>query len=163
MTRQTSTEAMNALDDAALWAASLDRSMLGAFAHSDEVFVAYAARLTPGLSSAVQAELTAHAADIWYRDNPNGIHSGHQPVLLIFAEVFFWRSLSAHNDAWAALTTENVEGLVLIEFNRLKQVYSHPSFHTFYQAGIWDDAFIAKCIANDIDASMAVGIDAQSN
>ena len=87
-------------------------------------------------------------------DRTKYFYSDSKPKMQeILSELFFWWKM--HNDPLWAIIPEwdlnlNEESLRLLEL-----YYTHPDMHDFFDAGIWDISFIARCIADGVDVEMA--------
>ena len=155
--RKTHEDGITLLDNSRRWAVSLDRSFLGLMAIDVDLLGAMKARVT------MEIETERKDSDGWhYVDKKlrKAIYmAGDETARMndFYAEVYFWMLL------------ENVQrDIEHIEYERrfnsqtnarigvLFSAKKHPEYVTYYEAGIWDEAFIIRCLAEGIDASMAL-------
>lgn len=141
-------------DESANFTSALDRSPLGSFAVSSELF---------------------SAADFLYRvmnhvefsgEDPMGYLSRAENRLRVLCrdagtslvdavgEIGFWRGFSK-----SLLMVTDIAGVAYdIHVAQLKLVYAYPHMHDYFVAGIWDVGYIDNCVTNDVDVEIALSL-----
>ena len=147
------------------WASTLDRSVLGSFSVDEEILILTHAYMSssesfsgddtypPDVGSALIKRISE--ADKRVRaEFPDG---GRMNSYEAYAELFMW---------WAEQGVyANARALETYEYtNRdaafLTKVARHPERLAYYEAGLRDDDFIDRCVADDIDVSMVTSLGA---
>jgi len=131
---------------------SLDRSSLGVFAAPLDVFAAVEK------SRRLAAKYIGDSESAKFRDavDAEAYNAASKDSLLflsVSSEVYFWWRLSK-NPIWKRVTNDG-EGFVFNTMSDLDSVYAHPEMHDYFSAGVWDIAFISRCIADGVDAELA--------
>jgi len=67
------------------------------------------------------------------------------------AEVLFWWNIFDEPLLSSLVTGVELDARV----SELSTVYAHPEMHDFFVAGIWDVAFISRCLADGVDPELA--------
>ena len=71
------------------------------------------------------------------------------------AEMLFWWSVSDEEPLWGRKhLTEDYKDSI----SRLFDIRDYPAMHDYFESGIWDTVFIARCIADGIDPEMSVNL-----
>jgi len=77
------------------------------------------------------------------------------PVSACSTELLFWWDISGDDGGWGGKFSAGNDTLEE-NIKRLKIVYDNPGMHDYFDADVWDVDFIARCIADGIDADLAV-------
>jgi len=137
--------------------AGLDRSRLGSFAVPLDVLFAndVANRLfilTDGGSELYEDAIARLTSALFASDTDNRD---------VTAEMVFWWSVT--DDPFMRI--RRVQHLIdsfQEGIEKLLVVYENPDKHEYFDAGIWDVAFIERCIAGDVDVELALTLMASS-
>jgi len=150
--------------EARIWAASLDRERLGSFAVDLDTFVAVHIhrtllhRYSPSGGAGFLGDIAKFAVDEAMEDALG--YFSLEYALRARAEVFYWWSLGFSTKKlrlWAEHVLEN-DHEYAVYGSRIALMYRHPEYHSFFDAGIWDTALIARCVENAVDPQMAVSL-----
>ena len=147
------------------WVSSLDRSALGFFALEGSILAAAHALETTLMATALGStssdndresdsdvmqsaldEVTRRLAGYSF---PYKVSDMLTPVR---GEVFFWLERNGENSVY--METPNY-ALIRATTEFLRMVADNPDEQPYYAAGISDRAFICRCIADGVDASIA--------
>lgn len=153
-----------AMEYANEWVASLDRSGLGSFAVDAGVLAAASAHMrgmrlygTTRDAATVAGLLFKEITDATYAVAGDGAFGYGQRAK---SEAVLWWSMgtkdSTSRDCMSVAL--NTEPFVASEVARLRLVLDYPDFHDYFTAGIWNLDLIERCIAEDIDPSLAADL-----
>jgi len=152
----TPAQAAAAMDASRSWLASIDRSGLGRFATDEKIIVAVQARERMRreggkMDSHLGFRLDQEVANVYWEFTLREYAS-------YCAEVFLWWGIYEPDSI--GYITERIyhEPYFDEDVDLLRRVYNNPDLLPFYEAGIWDEGFIAQCLENDIDASVALAL-----
>lgn len=143
-----------------VWIRSLDRSSLGGFAADSEalswmdvtkrLFHAHVNKNFSLKDNDVYLERLSLFTEGSYRNKVYQSSDRDQ----VAAELYFWWS----RDDSAPTLNFPVADAIKEWMSKIVRIHTRPDFRVFYEADIWDDAFIARCITDGLDASMAQGL-----
>lgn len=71
------------------------------------------------------------------------------------AEAQLWNCVVNNFDFGSIRRGGTISNRYVDRFRLLRRVYENPDKLSFFEAGIWDDDFIYRCIADGVDASLA--------
>jgi len=145
------------MNNARTWVRNLDREPLGFYAVDENLLAAVYAWQYVSAKDDEQYPLLPHFSNkysaeyryIYGKAKENDIWDA------VF-ELFFW----VHKTDDYSLTASGQErtpiDMKASGIFRVTRVYENPHLHSFFEADIWDMKFIERCIADDIDATMAL-------
>jgi len=131
---------------------SLDRSILGRFAVPRDV-LSEAERAQRSGALAVLPGIASVGGAPWWEQMTALRYLGVDGYKAVFAEVAYWWSVSDE-----LLLTDGVmeKGWTFDIVERLRLVVAHPHMHDYFDNGIWDIVLIERCIADGVDAELAL-------
>lgn len=155
-------------DDAAQWIESIDRSVLGRYAVDDDLLhIAYV--LTnddllkrDGFYSHDHRRILIDMIDADDRWNSYATFSDNLPVPYYMEVAFWWLRDNSHPDRLqhakelvSRVKTPNVPEVIRL----MNTIVDNPTTHLpYYEADIWDEELIIRCVSTGVDASLVNSI-----
>ena len=75
-------------------------------------------------------------------------------VTALIEMLFWWDNL--HESLWENRNALGLDSYVYDGIKDLGAVYDNPDMHDYFEVGLWDVPFIRQCVADGVDASLAL-------